>query len=104
QAHTVEAVIDRVVVRKPGSGDGKKGAGDRDQGSGEDDGLRARVADSIELALKLADGLIISSDRPDPRSPNPGPWSDVTYSEKWSCPEHPECSLEDLEPRLFSFN
>jgi len=82
QAHTIEAVIDRIVVRS----------------EKDDDGLRARVADSIEIALKLADGLVIIS------SASGEKWSDVMYSEKWACPEHPECSLEALEPRLFSFN
>src|SRR5690606_36317058 len=33
-----------------------------------------------------------------------GGWRDTLFSEKYACPLHPECSLEDLEPRLFSFN
>ncbi len=91
QAHTIEAVVDRVVV---------KGSGTQEQ-----DGLRSRVADSIELALKLAEGLVILSyTTPEPRTPNPEPWTDTLYSEKYSCAVHPECSLEGLEPRLFSFN
>ncbi len=90
QAHTIEAVVDRIVMKK---------------GSGESD-TRTRVADSIELALKLAEGLVVvSSQSPDPRAQNPEPpWVDKLFSEKHACPEHPECSLEDLEPRLFSFN
>ena len=98
QAHTIEAVVDRIVV---------KGSGIRGQGSGDDaqDGLRTRVADSIELALKLAEGLVvISHTPPEPRSSNPAPWHDTLYSEKYACTLHPECSLEGLEPRLFSFN
>ncbi|MEM6855632.1 MAG: excinuclease ABC subunit UvrA, partial [Planctomycetota bacterium] len=31
-------------------------------------------------------------------------WDDKLYSEKYACSIHPECSLEDLDPRLFSFN
>ena len=100
QTHTIEAVVDRVVV--------KKGTGNREQGSGEEgaDGLRTRVADSIELALKLADGLVILSHTPNPtpHTPNPPAWIDTLYSEKYACEVHPECSLEGLEPRLFSFN
>ncbi|MCC6682613.1 MAG: excinuclease ABC subunit UvrA [Phycisphaeraceae bacterium] len=108
QAHSIEAVVDRIVVRE----DRVSGIGSQDSGKNEDDGLRTRVADSVELALKLADGLVVishqspkvSNPKPDTRNPTPDAWTDTTYSEKWSCPEHPECSLEDLEPRLFSFN
>jgi excinuclease ABC subunit A len=31
-------------------------------------------------------------------------WIEHRFSEKFSCPDHPECALEELEPRLFSFN
>ncbi len=87
QRHDVEAVIDRVVVRHEK---------DADDGTNE---LRSRVADSIELSLKLADGLVIVATQNDK-----GGWDDRLFSEHYSCPEHPECALEDLEPRLFSFN
>ncbi len=85
QQHTIEAVVDRIVVRHEGADD--------------DGGLRTRVADSVELSLKLADGLVITSVQQDD-----GSWADTLFSEKYACPIHPECSLEDLEPRLFSFN
>jgi excinuclease ABC subunit A len=88
QQHSVEAVVDRVVVKPVQGSD-----------DGDPDGLRARVADSIELALKIADGLVVLSTQQDD-----GSWADTLYSEKYACPLHPECSLEDLEPRLFSFN
>ncbi len=88
QRHDVEAVVDRVVVRREDDADADSG--------GE---LRSRVADSIELSLKLADGLVIVSCQNDE-----GGWDDRLFSEHYSCPEHPECALEDLEPRLFSFN
>lgn len=91
QAHTIEAVVDRVVV--------KHAAQD------ENDGLRTRVGDSIELALKLADGLVILSHTPlKAKTAKTDKWSDTLYSEKYACELHPECSLEGLEPRLFSFN
>ncbi len=83
QQHSIEAVVDRVVVR---------------HGEGEDD-VRQRVADSIELSLKLADGLVVVSQMQEDKT-----WSDTLFSEKYACPLHPECALEDLEPRLFSFN
>ncbi len=111
QAHNVEAVVDRVVIKH------------------DDDAARQRLADSIELSLKLAEGLVIisveaegtkarrhegteggqatpSSSSPDTRHPTPDTrtWVDTLYSEKYACPLHPECSLPELEPRLFSFN
>ncbi|MEM7577426.1 MAG: excinuclease ABC subunit UvrA, partial [Planctomycetota bacterium] len=91
QRHTVEAVVDRIVVRPA----------DPEQADGEVDELRARVADSIELSLKLADGLVVLAVADDTAE---GGWADHLFSENYACAEHPECSLEDLEPRLFSFN
>ena len=84
QAHTIEAVIDRVVVKDdPGSS------------------ARARVADSVELCLKQSGGLMVLAVA-DPQSPDD--WRDELFSENHACANHPQCSLEDLEPRLFSFN
>ena len=88
QQHTIEAVVDRIVIRDEGKDD-------------PETGIRARVADSTELSLKLADGLVVVTvNDPDNRDA----WHDTLFSEKYACPIHPECSLEDLEPRLFSFN
>ena len=95
QKHSVEAVVDRIVIR----------AADKDVGGPKDaeiDPLRQRVADAVELSLQLADGLVVVSAQAP--SPVPPVWQDVLFSEKYACTEHPECSLEDLEPRLFSFN
>ncbi|MBX2851735.1 MAG: excinuclease ABC subunit A, partial [Phycisphaeraceae bacterium] len=102
QKHTIEAVVDRIVVR--GQGGGGQGTGEDKQP--EPDALRTRVADAVELSLKLADGLVvIASQTPDPKPKTPDPtWSDALFSENYACPEHPEYALEDLEPRLFSFN
>ena len=41
---------------------------------------------------------------PSVRPPTSDLWEEHRFSEKFSCPDHPECSLEELEPRLFSFN
>ncbi|GAB4189435.1 MAG: excinuclease ABC subunit UvrA [Phycisphaeraceae bacterium] len=91
QAHTIEAVVDRVVIKSDKRGD--------------QDSLRTRVADSIELALKLAEGLVVLSHaEAGARSTDKQGWTDTLYSERYACPVHPECSLEALEPRLFSFN
>ncbi|MEM8875653.1 MAG: excinuclease ABC subunit UvrA [Planctomycetota bacterium] len=92
QRHTVEAVVDRIVVRPQEGASG---------GDGEVDELRARVADSIELSLKLADGLVVLAVADDKAEDG---WADHLFSENYACALHPECSLEDLEPRLFSFN
>ena len=106
QKHTIEAVVDRIVVKGPKDDPGvRASARMSSNGDGTDEvaEVRARVADSIELSLKLADGLVvISSQTPDASSQTP--WQDALFSEKYACPLHPECSLEDLEPRLFSFN
>ncbi len=74
--HTIEAVVDRLVV---------------------DEGQRSRFHDSVETALALGDGLVVVS-----RGTGDG-WHDVLYSRHYGCPD---CgvSIEELEPRLFSFN
>ena len=75
--HTVEAVVDRLIMKPE---------------------VRPRLADSVELSLKLADGLVIVMVE------EGGKWKDHSYSSKYACPDHPESSLEELSPRLFSFN
>src|SRR3954470_15976530 len=76
--HDIEAVVDRIVLKPE---------------------IRSRLADSIETALKLAQGLVIVTIG---NAENTG--TDQVFSEKFACPEHPEVSLPELEPRLFSFN
>jgi excinuclease ABC subunit A len=76
--HDIEAVVDRIVLKPE---------------------IRSRLADSIETALKLSQGLIIAS-----VGQNDGSWSDQLFSEKFACPQHPEVNLPELEPRVFSFN
>ncbi len=78
ERHTVEAVIDRVVLKEDS---------------------RARLADSVELALKVGEGVIVVT-----RQQEDGSWVDQLYSERHACAEHPHCAIEDLAPRLFSFN
>ncbi|MEX0777382.1 MAG: excinuclease ABC subunit UvrA [Phycisphaeraceae bacterium] len=102
ETHDIEAVVDRVVVKPQ-----HKGEGEDDSGS-TGGGVRTRVVESLELALKLAQGLVIISVQGEAKLPAAGEagegWNDTLYSEKYACPLHPECSLEELEPRLFSFN
>jgi len=84
--HDIAAVVDRLILK---------------------DNIRVRLADSIETALKIGDGLVlIMVQTPEEKKDNggEGQWRDVLYSEKYACPEHPEVSLPELSPRLFSFN
>lgn len=70
--HNISVVVDRLIVK---------------------DGMRKRLTDSLETALKLADGLVaIECDG-----------KTTLYSTNYSCPD---CgiSIEEIEPRLFSFN
>ncbi len=71
--HTISVVVDRLVVKK---------------------GIEQRLTDSLETALKLADGLVAIA---------VVGGQTTLYSTKYSCPD---CgiSIEEIEPRLFSFN
>lgn len=84
--HEIAAVVDRLIIK---------------------DGVRVRLADSIETALKMGDGVVIVMlQQPEDTKTNNGNgyWQDVVFSEKYACPDHPEASLAELSPRLFSFN
>ena len=74
--HTIEVVVDRLTVRP---------------------GLRTRLAESFETALRLGQGVacVAPMDAPDADL--------VTFSSQYACP-HCGYSLDELEPRLFSFN
>src|SRR5581483_9779885 len=78
KAHNIEAIVDRIVLKPE---------------------IRSRLADSIETALKLSQGLVIVTVQS-----TGSEWKDQTFSEKFACPDHPHASLGELEPRLFSFN
>ncbi len=91
--HDIDVVVDRVVVR-----------GD----------LAARLADSMETALKLADGLAVAefADRPLPASETKEDSVNksanetherILFSEKFACPVS-GFTIPEIEPRLFSFN
>src|SRR5574344_1748142 len=72
--HTIDVIIDRIVVKKD---------------------IRNRIADSVELALNYSNDLVIVSDITKKE--------DHLFSQSYSCPD---CmiSLEELTPRMFSFN
>ncbi|MCX6784144.1 MAG: excinuclease ABC subunit UvrA [candidate division WWE3 bacterium] len=87
--HTIEAVIDRLVLEKKVSKD-----------------TITRIRQSVETALKLADGVAIVSQVTDkafefPESPKK--MEDHLFSERFACP-FCNISLPELEPRSFSFN
>ncbi|MEW6243548.1 MAG: excinuclease ABC subunit UvrA [Bacillota bacterium] len=71
--HTIEAVVDRLIIRE---------------------GIQRRLADSLEAALSLSQGLALVQVVDGP---------EYTFSEKLACPD---CgiSVGELEPRMFSFN
>lgn len=71
--HNVDIIVDRLVVK---------------------DGIRSRLADSIETASKLTSGLI---------TVNIVGGEDLSFSQNYACPEH-GVSVEELTPRMFSFN
>ncbi|MBR0646876.1 excinuclease ABC subunit UvrA [Plastoroseomonas hellenica] len=73
--HDIEVVVDRIVVRE---------------------GIQSRLADSFETALGLADGIAYAenADKADER---------VVFSAKFACPVS-GFTIEEIEPRLFSFN
>ncbi len=72
--HTIEIVVDRIVIKE---------------------GIRTRLVDSIEQALRLGDGIVIIN--------NLTKGEDQIFSEKFACPQH-GFSIAELSPRLFSFN
>lgn len=59
-----------------------------------DDGIKSRLTDSLEIASKISGGLIIISMQDA---------EDILFSQEYACPEH-EISIEELTPRMFSFN
>ncbi|NMA87139.1 MAG: excinuclease ABC subunit UvrA, partial [Tissierellia bacterium] len=71
--HNIEIVIDRLIIKE---------------------GIEGRLADSLETALRLSDGLvmvdIIDGEK-------------ITFSEKLACPDC-NVAIEELSPRMFSFN
>ena len=73
--HDIDVVVDRVVVRPD---------------------MSARMADSFEMALVLSDGITVVefADKPDKR---------IIFSAKFACPVS-GFTIEEIEPRLFSFN
>jgi excinuclease ABC subunit A len=107
--HTIEAVVDRIVISRPADEDERTSA-------------RTRLTDSVETALKFGEGFVTvaknlnrySKSRSRRKqennleyriqsSNNESSNTDLHFSEHLSCPEH-GISLGEIEPRTFSFN
>jgi excinuclease ABC subunit A len=80
--HTIEAVVDRLVISKDGNKEEQKAAS-------------TRLTDSVETALKFGEGYL-SVNLVDKKE-------DIHFSEHLACPEH-GVSISEVEPRTFSFN
>src|SRR6188474_22460 len=80
--HTIEAVVDRLVISNNGDKEERRSA-------------RTRLTDSVETALKFGEGYV-SINLVDKKE-------DVHFSEHLACPEH-GVSIAEVEPRTFSFN
>ncbi|MBP2216786.1 excinuclease ABC subunit A [Arthrobacter sp. CAN_C5] len=78
--HTIEVIIDRLVVK---------------------DGIRQRLTDSVETALKLADGRVLADfvDLPEKDAKRIR-----AFSEHLACPNEHPLAIDEIEPRSFSFN
>jgi excinuclease ABC subunit A len=74
QKHDIDVVVDRLVVRE---------------------GLEQRLADSLEIALELADGIAVSENADDGEQ--------TVHSARFACPVS-GFTIPEIEPRLFSFN
>jgi excinuclease ABC subunit A len=98
--HTIEVVVDRLILKES---------------------VRIRLSDSLETALALANGVVTithevgpeqADDDPLPENlatiqreaPKPAEWKDWLFSATYACAKHPEVSLPELSPRMFSFN
>ena len=80
--HDISLVVDRIVLNSK---------------------LGNRLADSIETALKLSDGLLIAEYENETIPKKFRKKESITFSSKFSCPES-GFTIEEIEPRLFSFN
>ncbi len=85
--HSIEAVVDRLVIRHRPGDNGEEAAA-----------ARSRLTDSIETALGLGNGIVIVNDVTDPETT-----VDHFYSEHLAC-AYDGTSVPDIEPRTFSFN
>ncbi len=104
--HTIEVVVDRFIVhRAEGPAEWLRDERGRpiDPESGQPipDPDTPRLADSIETALRLGEGVVVIA--PVPRDGEAPDFEERRYSERYTCP-YDGFTIEELEPRSFSFN
>jgi excinuclease ABC subunit A len=80
QTHDIEAVVDRIVIR---------------------DSVDARLSESIRLALRHGDGVVIVLHQP-PDSKSTDTWQEKILNTRYACPRC-QTSIGEIEPRTFSF-
>ncbi|MBP7898511.1 MAG: excinuclease ABC subunit UvrA [Candidatus Gracilibacteria bacterium] len=90
--HSIDIVIDRLVIKDFGKRTEKLKSGEEIEVANPD---RSRLADSIEIALKHGEGLMIVLDN-ETKEEN-------VFSERFACP-HCNISIPEISPRFFSFN
>ncbi|GAB6904109.1 excinuclease ABC subunit UvrA [Kineosporia succinea] len=78
--HTIEVVVDRLAVKST---------------------AKQRLTDSVETALQLASGIVIADLVDEPEG---APDRERRFSEKMACPNEHPIAIDDIEPRVFSFN
>jgi excinuclease ABC subunit A len=104
--HTIEVVVDRFVVRRAEAPEdwARDDAGrpiDPATGDAMPDPDAGRLADSIETALRLGEGVVVVA--PAPRDGDEPQFDERRFSERYSCP-YDGTIIDELEPRSFSFN
>jgi excinuclease ABC subunit A len=104
--HSIEVVVDRFIVRYADAPEGAKRAPDGrpidpETGQPLPDPDKSRLADSIETALRLGEGVVLIA--PSPRDDEPAAFEERRYSERFTCP-YDGFTMDELEPRNFSFN
>lgn len=78
--HTIEVVVDRIVIK---------------------DGINQRLTDSVETALRLADGRLLIDFVDEAKD---SPERTRSFSENLACPNNHPLQIDTIEPRAFSFN
>ncbi len=104
--HSIEVVVDRYVVRRADLPEGAERDADGrpiDPETGESigDPDAARLADSVETALRLGEGQMLIA--PAPRDDDAPGFEERRFSERYTCP-YDGTTIDELEPRSFSFN
>ncbi|HXG26323.1 MAG TPA: excinuclease ABC subunit UvrA [Candidatus Binatia bacterium] len=104
--HSIEVVVDRFIIRRAEAPDdwARDNQGrpiDPATSQPLEDPDRPRLADSIETALRLGEGVCLIA--PAPREGEQPDFEERRFSERYSCP-YDGTTIEELEPRSFSFN